>query len=99
VDYTIPWRGDSALSDGKEAKLDLSKGLYDAGDHMKFGFPMAFTATVLSWTILEYRQELAGIGRLHVALDSLQWMTDYLINAHSADNVLCIQVLFQLVCN
>ncbi|CAF2084420.1 unnamed protein product [Brassica napus] len=50
----ITWRGDSGLEDGSEAGLDLSKGLYDAGDHMKFGFPMAFTATLLSWSILEY---------------------------------------------
>ncbi len=47
VDNKIAWRGDSALKDGSDAKLDLSKGMYDAGDHMKFGFPMAFTATVL----------------------------------------------------
>ncbi|KAG2644853.1 hypothetical protein PVAP13_2KG381100 [Panicum virgatum] len=26
----IPWRGDSALTDGKEAGLDLSKGMFDA---------------------------------------------------------------------
>ncbi|XP_078161783.1 endoglucanase 24-like [Carex rostrata] len=92
VNNPIPWRGDSALNDGKEAKLDLSKGLYDAGDHMKFGFPMAFTATVLSWTILEYREQLIGLGRFNFALGSLRWITDYLSNAHSADNVLCIQV-------
>lgn len=48
----IVWRGDSALHDGSEENLDLSKGLYDAGDLMKFGFPMAFTATVLSWRFL-----------------------------------------------
>ncbi|KAK4349009.1 hypothetical protein RND71_031764 [Anisodus tanguticus] len=51
VNNKISWRGDSALKDGSQAKLDLSKGMYDAGDHMKFNFPMAYTATVLSWTI------------------------------------------------
>ncbi|KAI8020280.1 Endoglucanase 18 [Camellia lanceoleosa] len=48
VNNNISWRGDSAVDDGSDTKLDLSKGMYDAGDHMKFGFPMAFTATVLS---------------------------------------------------
>ncbi|KAJ1692648.1 hypothetical protein LUZ63_009346 [Rhynchospora breviuscula] len=92
IGNTIAWRGDSALNDGKGAGLDLSKGLYDAGDHMKFGFPMAFTGTILSWTILEYKQLLTGYGKLNLALDNLRWITDYLVNAHSADNVLCIQV-------
>ncbi|KAM1224442.1 hypothetical protein ACFX2G_044297 [Malus domestica] len=44
--------------DGSNAKLDLSKGMYDAGDHMKFGFPMAYIATVLSWAILEYGDQI-----------------------------------------
>ncbi|KAL4583401.1 hypothetical protein LXL04_007972 [Taraxacum kok-saghyz] len=42
VNNQIEWRGDSGLQDGKEEDLDLSKGLYDAGDLIKFGFPMAF---------------------------------------------------------
>ncbi|KAE8712615.1 cytokinin riboside 5'-monophosphate phosphoribohydrolase LOG3 isoform X1 [Hibiscus syriacus] len=54
VNDKISWRGDSGLKDGSEAKLDLSKGMYDAGDNLKFCFPMAFTDTVLSWDILEY---------------------------------------------
>ncbi|KAK9748446.1 hypothetical protein RND81_02G058100 [Saponaria officinalis] len=92
VDNKIPWRGDSALKDGNEAKLDLTKGLYDAGDHMKFGFPMAFTATVLSWAILEYGDQMAVVKQLEPAQDNLRWITDYLINAHPTDNVLYIQV-------
>ncbi|CAK9148270.1 unnamed protein product [Ilex paraguariensis] len=92
VNNEIPWRGDSALKDGSEANLDLSKGMYDAGDHMKFGFPMAFTATVLSWAILEYGDQMKVVNQLEPAQDSLKWITDYLINAHPSDNVLYIQV-------
>ncbi|XP_010941260.1 endoglucanase 24 [Elaeis guineensis] len=92
VNNKIPWRGNSALDDGKEEGVDLSKGMYDAGDHMKFGFPMAFTATVLSWSILEYGDQMKAAKHLNPALDALQWITDYLINAHPADNVLYVQV-------
>ncbi|KAG6515983.1 hypothetical protein ZIOFF_026429 [Zingiber officinale] len=92
VDNKITWRGDSALDDGKEAGLDLSKGMYDAGDHMKFGFPMAYTATVLSWSILEYGDQMSAAKQLDPALDALKWITDYLINAHPSDNVLYVQV-------
>lgn len=87
------------MSDGSEAKLDLSKGMYDAGDHMKFGFPMAFTATVLSWTILEYGDQMKVVNQLEPIQDSLKWITDYLINAHPTDNVLYIQVKQKHSCN
>ncbi|CAK9178429.1 unnamed protein product [Ilex paraguariensis] len=92
VNNKISWRGDSALKDGREAKLDLSKGMYDAGDHIKFGFPMAFTATVLSWAILEYGDQMEKVNQLDTAQGSLKWITDYLINAHPSENVLYIQV-------
>lgn len=92
VDNKISWRGDSALKDGSQAHLDLSKGMYDAGDHMKYGFPMAFTATVLSWAILEYGDQMNAAKQLDSAQDSLKWITDYLINAHSSENVLYVQV-------
>ncbi|KAA3467072.1 endoglucanase 2-like [Gossypium australe] len=92
VDNKISWREDSALTDGSEAKLDLSKGMYDAGDHVKFGFPMAFTATVLSWAILEYRDQMEAVNQLEPAQQSLKWITDFLLNAHPSQNVLYIQV-------
>uniref|UniRef100_A0A5B7B8W6 Endoglucanase n=1 Tax=Davidia involucrata TaxID=16924 RepID=A0A5B7B8W6_DAVIN len=92
VNNKIAWRGDSGLEDGSEENLDLSKGMYDAGDLMKFGFPMAFTATVLSWAILEYGDQMKAVKELEHAQDSLKWITDYLISAHPSDNVLYIQV-------
>lgn len=88
----VGWRGDSGLRDGREEGLDLSKGMYDAGDLIKFGFPMAFTATVLSWSILEYGEQMKKVKQLGHAHDSLKWITDYLINAHPSPNVLYIQV-------
>lgn len=93
MDNKISWRGDSALDDGKDASLDLSKGMYDAGDHMKFGFPLAYTATVLSWSILEYGDQMSAAKQLDMALDALKWITDFLINAHASDNVLYVQVI------
>ncbi|KAJ4962530.1 hypothetical protein NE237_022469 [Protea cynaroides] len=92
VNNNISWRGNSALQDGIQEGLDLSKGMYDAGDHIKFGFPLAFTATVLSWAILEYGDHMSAVNQLEPARESLKWITDYLINAHPSENVLYIQV-------
>jgi len=96
VNNRIGWRGDSGLLDGIEMNLDLSKGMYDAGDLMKFGFPMAFTATMLSWAILEYEENMKTAKQLGHARDSLKWITDFLINAHPSENVLYIQVPYLL---
>ena len=42
------------MSDGNDVGADLSGGMYDAWDHIKFGIPMDFIATLLSWSVLEY---------------------------------------------
>ncbi|KAK4479937.1 hypothetical protein RD792_012989 [Penstemon davidsonii] len=53
---------------------------------------MAFTATLLSWAILEYGNNMKQLDELQNARDSLKWITDYLINAHPSPNVLYVQV-------
>ena len=63
----VVWRGDSALTDGADAGVDLTGGWYDAGDHVKFGLPMAASTTLLAWGILEYRDAYANSGQLDYA--------------------------------
>jgi endoglucanase len=72
--------------------VDLSGGVYDAGDSLKFGFPMAFTATILSWSVLEYGPAMEKAGQLASAQASIRWITDYLIKAHPTANELYFQV-------
>ncbi|KAL2547627.1 Endoglucanase 6 [Forsythia ovata] len=84
----IQWRGNSGLGDGKISGVDLVGGYYDAGDNVKFGLPMAFTITMMSWSIIEYGKQMAASGELNNALDAIKWGTDYLIKAHPEPNVL-----------
>jgi hypothetical protein len=86
------WRGDSALNDGSDNGVNLTGGLYDAGDQIKFGLPMAFTATLLSWSVLEYAPLMEQTQQLVVAMDSIRWVTDYLIKAHVSSNEFYFQV-------
>ncbi|KAL4564636.1 hypothetical protein LXL04_028703 [Taraxacum kok-saghyz] len=39
---------------GDPNSVDLVGVYYDAGDNVKFGFPMAFTTTMLSWSVIEF---------------------------------------------
>ncbi|KAL0303867.1 UNVERIFIED_CONTAM: Endoglucanase 12 [Sesamum radiatum] len=84
----VQWRGDSALSDGQEAGVDLVGGYYDAGDNVKFGLPMAFTVTMLSWSVVEFGPQIKARNELANALAAVKWGTDYLIKAHPEPNVL-----------
>ncbi|ONI22328.1 hypothetical protein PRUPE_2G121700 [Prunus persica] len=77
----ITWRKDSGLKDGSDVGMDLVGGYYDAGDNVKFNFPMAFTTTMLSWSVLEFGQ-LMGSELPH-ALEAIRWGSDYLLKSTS----------------
>ena len=49
--HEVTWRKDSCLNDGIKFGSDLSGGFFDAGDYMKFTFPLSFTMNVLSWSL------------------------------------------------
>lgn len=63
-------------------QVDLTGGYYDAGDNVKFGFPMAFTATMLAWSIIDFGRDMTPFDLAH-ALDALRWAADYLLKATS----------------
>ncbi|XP_052210359.1 endoglucanase 6 [Diospyros lotus] len=84
----VHWRSHSGLNDGKASGVDLVGGYYDAGDNVKFGLPMAFTITMMSWSIIEYGRQMTASGELSHAMDAVKWGTDYLIKAHPQPYVL-----------
>jgi len=88
----VEWRGDSGVEDGADQGVDLAGGWYDAGDHVKFGFPMAGTTTLLAWGMIENADGYSRGGQLEFALENLRWANDYFLKAHVSDNVLYGQV-------
>ncbi|KAJ6810308.1 endoglucanase 17-like [Iris pallida] len=86
----IKWRRDSGLSDGSAAGVDLVGGYYDAGDNVKFGFPMAFTTTMLSWSVIEFGGLMKG--ELPHAKEAVRWATDYLLKATAHPDAIYVQV-------
>ncbi|GLJ28183.1 hypothetical protein SUGI_0553620 [Cryptomeria japonica] len=84
----VTWRDHSGLTDGLLQGVDLVGGYHDAGDHVKFGLPMAFTVTMLSWSVMEYGNQIAAAGQLGYSMEAIKWGTDYFIKAHSESEVL-----------
>ena len=96
----VPWRGDSGLNDGNdgiffgnataenlqpEINLDLTGGYHDAGDHVKFGLPLASTLSTLAWGGLEFANGYEITGQADELLGTVKWGTDYLLKAHQVN--------------
>ncbi|KAF0888088.1 hypothetical protein E2562_010797 [Oryza meyeriana var. granulata] len=86
----VTWRRDSGLSDGSSMKVDLVGGYYDAGDNMKFGFPLAFSMTMLAWSVVEFGGLMKG--ELQHARDAVRWGSDYLLKATAHPDTVYVQV-------
>ncbi|CAO2162308.1 unnamed protein product [Urochloa humidicola] len=84
------WRRDSGLSDGASAKVDLVGGYHDAGDNVKFGFPMAFSMTMLAWSVVEFGGLMKG--ELQHAREAVRWGADYLLKATAHPDTIYVQV-------
>jgi endoglucanase len=77
----VPWRGDSVLNDGEDVGLNLSGGWFNAGDHVKFGFPMTDSATMLAWGAVDYGAAFISAGQMEELKNNLKFVNDYFISA------------------
>ena len=67
------WRGDSCTSDY------ITGGWYDAGDHVKFGLPMAYSAAMLGWSMYEYGTAIKDAGQYTSLENNLKFALDYFV--------------------
>jgi endoglucanase len=84
VDNVFSWRGACHTADGNMANppLDLTGGFHDAGDHVPFGLPQGFSASLLGWTLYEYRAEFDRASLTPKTLRTLKYFTDYFLKSH-----------------
>ena len=77
----VKFRGDSGLKDvdPRQNNASLVGGFYDSGNNIKFSFPTAHTITLLSWSVIEYRQKYEAMGQLDHVMDIIKWGSDYLL--------------------
>merc|ERR1711971_417700 len=91
-DNRVPWRGDSSLGDIGNNGEDLTGGYHDAGDYVKFGFPMAGAMTILAYGGISYASAYEAAGQMEYLKDAIKWGTDYIIKAHVSPNEFYCQV-------
>ena len=76
---------------GSLVQVDLVGGYYDAGDNVKFGLPMAFTTTMLAWSVIEFGNSMQD--QIQNARAAIKWSSDYLLKAAtSTPDTLYVQV-------
>ncbi|MCL6591724.1 MAG: glycoside hydrolase family 9 protein [Firmicutes bacterium] len=72
----VEWRGDSCVKDY------VTGGWYDAGDHVKFGLPLSYSAGMLLWGAYEYQSGLEAAGQWDEFSNNLKFVLDYLVKCH-----------------
>ena len=68
----VEWRADATTDDY------ITGGWYDAGDHVKFNLPMAYSASMLAWGLYQYPDGLEACGEMNNYVNNLNWVLDYL---------------------
>ncbi|XP_069105272.1 uncharacterized protein [Argopecten irradians] len=85
-DNPIPYRKDSALTDLGDNGRDLTGGFYDAGDYVKFNFPMAGSVTLLTWGLITWPDAYSSAGQLDEMYDCIKWPLDYFVKCWDDTN-------------
>lgn len=67
------WRGACHTSDA------VTGGFHDAGDHVKFGLPAAFSASAMGWALYEFKSEFDNAGATTKLLQELKIFSDYFL--------------------
>ncbi|XP_078437450.1 endoglucanase 9-like [Wolffia australiana] len=83
----VSWRGNSGMKDGVSDvgfHRNLVGGFYDAGDAIKFNFPMSFAMTMLSWSVIEYSAKYEAVGELDHVKEIIKWGADYILKTFNS---------------
>ena len=76
----------SILDPDGDGTVDVSGGFHDAGDHVKFGMPQAYSGSTLGWAFYEFRKEYETTGQDKHAKTILRYFNDYFIRSTFLDS-------------
>lgn len=66
--------------------VDVSGGFHDAGDHVKFGMPEAYSGSTLGWGYYEFREEYEETGQDDHIETILRYFNDYFMRCTFLDD-------------
>ncbi|WP_028517950.1 glycoside hydrolase family 9 protein [Ruminococcus flavefaciens] len=78
----VEWRADSTMQD------PVLGGWYDAGDHVKFNLPMAYSASMLAWGLYQYPDGVEKAGLKTTYVNNLEFVLDYLAECDKGTEVI-----------
>lgn len=85
---SVPWRADSMVDeDGVETDV-CTGGWFDAGDHFKFTLTNAYSAAVLEWGYIEYKDAVDKQGLGQTYRNNVQWALDFLMQCDRGDKII-----------
>ena len=91
-DNYFDWRDACHTQDGEDVGVDLTGGFHDAGDHMKFGLPQAYAASMLGWAFYRYEEVFKNTGIEDKYLSTLRYFGEYFLKCHADTNTFYYQV-------
>jgi len=84
----VQWRGDSMVNEDGEETDVCKGGWFDAGDHFKFTLTNAYSAAILGWGYLEYKDTVDKQGLGEIYRNNVQWALDYLMQCDRGDKII-----------
>jgi hypothetical protein len=81
ADNVFNWRSACHTTDGSNVGKDLEGGYHDAGDHIKFGITQGYAASILGWSLYEFRDSHDASGTTTKLLSTLKYFTDFFIKS------------------
>ena len=87
----------SVLDPDGNGTVDVSGGFHDAGDHVKFGMPEAYSGSTLGWGYYEFKDQYKATGQDTHAKTILRYFNDYFmkctfLNSSGKAIAFCYQV-------
>ena len=78
----VEWKVDSTMGDA------VLGGWYDAGDHVKFNLPMAYSASMLAWGLYQYPNGVEKSGLMQTYVNNLEFVLDYFAECDKGTEVI-----------
>ena len=84
----VQWRADSMVNEEGEETDVCKGGWFDAGDHFKFTLTNAYSAAILGWGYLEYKDTVEDKGLGEIYRNNVQWALDYIMQCDRGDKII-----------